>query len=175
MVKHNPCLFSVLRSCGYAPALLNVGGGYEIRASDVRNNTRVLLDDVSLADKIWQRMKHEIPPTWEEHDVKGLNERLRFLRYDPGEKFEPHFDGAYVRENGERSFITVQLYLNEGYQGGSTSFLDSTEDGAQRFDYIPKTGSVLVFQHRLLHEGALLREGRKYTIRTDIMYAPSVL
>lgn len=39
--------------------------------------------------------------------------RLRFLRYDKGEYFAPHFDGQYRRENGERSYITVQVYLNE--------------------------------------------------------------
>ena len=39
--------------------------------------------------------------------------RLRFLRYNPGQYFKPHFDGMYERTNGERSFITLQLYLNE--------------------------------------------------------------
>ena len=39
--------------------------------------------------------------------------RLRFLRYDPGEYFKPHMDGTYQRENGDRSYITIQLYLNE--------------------------------------------------------------
>jgi len=39
--------------------------------------------------------------------------RLRFLRYDPGEYFKPHFDGVYMRDNGERSCVTIQLYLNE--------------------------------------------------------------
>ena len=40
--------------------------------------------------------------------------RLRFLRYDAGQYFKPHFDGSYVREDGrEKSFITIHLYLNE--------------------------------------------------------------
>lgn len=35
----------------------------------------------------------------------------------------------------------------------------------------PKAGSVLLFQHRgLLHEGAVVTAGTKYTIRTDIIY-----
>jgi hypothetical protein len=37
---------------------------------------------------------------------------------------------------------------------------------------VPKSGSVLVFDHELLHEGALLKEGLKYAIRTDVMYRP---
>ena len=50
--------------------------------------------------------------------LEGLNERLRFLRYEPGEKFEPHLDGSFVRTDGDkagdRSFVTVLLYLNTG-------------------------------------------------------------
>jgi len=38
---------------------------------------------------------------------------LRILRYDPGEYFKPHCDGWYRRENGERSYVTIQIYLNE--------------------------------------------------------------
>lgn len=31
---------------------------------------------------------------------------------------------------------------------------------------------VLIFEHHLLHEGSELKQGRKYTIRTDVMYRP---
>jgi hypothetical protein len=31
---------------------------------------------------------------------------------------------------------------------------------------------VLVFQHDILHEGSRLKKGRKYTVRTDVMYRP---
>ncbi|KAK0661367.1 hypothetical protein DIS24_g2582 [Lasiodiplodia hormozganensis] len=54
----------------------------------------------------------------------GLNERLRFLRYEGGEYFKPHCDGVYERERKEgpdgkmapveRSFFTLHLYLNDG-------------------------------------------------------------
>lgn len=99
----------------------------------------------------------------------SLNERLRFLRYDPGERFEPHHDGMYVRPDGiERSYITVQLYLNGGFEGGSTTFLGSLED---RLEVVPMPGRVLVFEHRILHEGSALVKGRKYAVRTDVMYA----
>ena len=39
-------------------------------------------------------------------------------------------------------------------------------------DVNPKTGSVLVFQHDILHCGSELLHGIKYTLRTDVMYAP---
>ena len=98
-----------------------------------------------------------------------MNERLRFLRYDPGERFAPHNDGCYVRpDKSELSFITVQLYLNEGFQGGSTTFLSWNEE--DRLEVVPKIGRVLVFEHRILHEGSPLVKGRKYAVRTDAMY-----
>jgi hypothetical protein len=33
---------------------------------------------------------------------------------------------------------------------------------------------VLVFQHNLLHESPALIKGRKYAVRTDVMYRPLV-
>ena len=32
------------------------------------------------------------------------------------------------------------------------------------------SGSVLVFQHNIMHEGSELIKGQKYTMRTDVMY-----
>lgn len=49
----------------------------------------------------------------EVYRVSRLNERLRFLRYEGGEYFRPHFDGNYVTPDGkERSLFTIHLYLN---------------------------------------------------------------
>lgn len=74
--------------------------------------------------------------------------------------------------------FTLHLYLNdsaaessngEGTVGGATAFL--SPDGERRFDVNPKAGSVLIFQHRRLkHEGAVVKEGVKYTVRSDILY-----
>ncbi|GME36678.1 hypothetical protein GTA08_BOTSDO02214 [Neofusicoccum parvum] len=45
----------------------------------------------------------------------GLNERMRFLRYEGGEYFRPHCDGAYeTPDKSARSFFTLHLYLNDG-------------------------------------------------------------
>ncbi|XP_076470998.1 uncharacterized protein LOC143300938 isoform X2 [Babylonia areolata] len=155
---------------GYEKALVNVGGGRQMMMTDVRNSDRCIIDSTEEADKIWQRIKSYIPEIWKERSVMGLNERLRFLRYDPGQYFKPHFDGSYRRENGEISYITVQLYLNEGFHGGSTTFLSKRKDD-ERCEVVPKTGSALIFQHNMLHEGSKLEKGRKYAMRTDVMFS----
>jgi len=34
----------------------------------------------------------------------------------------------------------------------------------------PKEGMALIFLHKLYHEGSEVLEGRKYVLRSDIMY-----
>lgn len=92
---------------------------------------------------------------------------MRFLRYNPGEYFKPHFDGSYMRTNGDVSYITVQIYLNEvshlyleslsdqslecliviwiislakGFKGGSTTFLNKFDSKDGGLEVVPKTG-----------------------------------
>ena len=104
----------------------------------------------------------------------GLNERMRFLKYAPGHFFAPHQDLHFTRppsagpHAGETSHITVQLYLNDKFKGGTTRFLY----GKRHYDVKPKTGSVLLFDHDLLHEGSKVVGGIKYSVRTDVMFTP---
>ena len=95
----------------------------------------------------------------------GLNERLRFYRYEAGQMFAPHVDGYYRRPNGEQSLLTWMIYLNDDFTGGETKFY-----GAE-VEVKPETGMMLVFRHALLHEGAEVRAGRKYVLRSDIMFS----
>ncbi|CAG2201623.1 unnamed protein product [Mytilus edulis] len=159
---------------GFEAALLNAGGDRQVLVTDVRNSSRCIWDTKEEVDKIWKRIKEYVPDVWCHREVMGLNERLRILRYDPGEYFRPHCDGMYKRDNGETSYVTVQIYLNEGFEGGSTTFIGDHSD--ERVEVVPKTGSVLVFEHDhpILHEGSELIAGRKYAIRTDVMYSSKI-
>jgi hypothetical protein len=154
---------------GYTEALLNIGVNQEILDTRYRKSSRFMTDDKEFVSKLWSRICDQIPGTFKSHKVCGLNERLRFLRYDSGDFFKPHCDGCYSRPDGsELSLITIQIYLNEGFRGGETTFLsESTDD---RLGVVPKTGMILVFDQSLYHEGSKLIDGRKYTIRTDVMF-----
>jgi hypothetical protein len=200
VVLHNlftpqECLELIARSesSGYEDALVNIGGGRQMKMPDVRNNDRCMIDDPVFANNWWQRIVSCFPdPRLMMHEsfkkgdqtskakasniffAFGLNERLRFLRYDPGSYFAPHYDGRFVRVDGplagELSYVTCQLYLNEGFEGGSTKFQDPN-DSTRFHDVVPRTGSVLLFEHGLFHSGDLVVAGRKYAIRTDVMYS----
>ncbi len=55
------------------------------------------------------------------------------------------------------------IYLNDDFEGGTTAF-DS-------FEVAPKTGDGLIFFQELEHAGLPIVSGRKYVLRTDIMYS----
>lgn len=173
----------------YEPALINIGNGRQVKMDNVRNNDRCIIDNVEFADTLWSRVEQCVDRSsslynanWSRTPKKavGFNERLRFLRYDPGTYFAPHYDGTYVRGNelgreraGKESYVSALLYLNEGYEGGATRFLNPLNNGEGKEVRI-SPGSLLLFQHDCFHEGALLQAGRKYVMRTDVMYSNSL-
>jgi predicted 2-oxoglutarate/Fe(II)-dependent dioxygenase YbiX len=157
---------------GYEPATITTGNGAELRP-DVRNNDRVIYDDEVLAETLWELVKDYFPATVKNRSVRGLNERFRFYRYDPGQRFEWHMDGYFERENGERSLYTVLFFLNDSFEGGETRFRIRDDAGVKTVGVKPVTGHVLIFLHEMLHEGAAVSAGRKYILRTDVMYSPT--
>jgi prolyl 4-hydroxylase len=71
------------------------------------------------------------------------------------------------------SRLSVLIYLNDDYEGGHTNFLDgNNKQGPTKiaFSVQPVTGTAIIFEHHLLHEGEILKKGVKYILRTDIMY-----
>lgn len=84
----------------------------------------------------------------------------------------------------QRSMMTFMLYLNEGFEGGSTNFVDEkqelwkdpitqiycAEESNILMRIVPKTGMAIVFRHHLLHEGQQLKSGVKYIMRSEVMH-----
>ncbi|MDZ8189582.1 MAG: 2OG-Fe(II) oxygenase [Nostoc sp. ChiSLP02] len=163
---------SLTEKIGYTDAPITTIRGFEIRP-DIRNNQRVILDDRDRAFELWQRVSNYIPTTIGRWHAVGLNERFRFYRYDPGQQFAIHHDGAYRRPNGEESLLTFMIYLNEGFEGGETRFyLRQYHVDSSNLAVVPVTGMALCFVHELAHEGATVIQGRKYVLRSDVMYSP---
>ncbi len=106
-----------------------------------------------------------------------VNERLRFLKYTEGNKFERHCDGLFPRKikdgNLERSVFTMHLYLCDSEEGGATIFYDDDlfESTRGEFRCEAKKGRLAIFrQTNFAHCGERVEKGTKYTVRTDIMY-----
>jgi prolyl 4-hydroxylase len=145
-------------------------------ATNVRNNERVLFDHPVLAAELFERARPFLPPAFGRRPLIGFNERWRFYRYGPGQSFQPHRDGSFVRyDTMEESHLTFMIYLNEGAAGGETRFFRGMEDAFSRRPYLevtPRLGMALVFIHRIWHEGAAVTAGEKLVLRTDVMYGP---
>jgi predicted 2-oxoglutarate/Fe(II)-dependent dioxygenase YbiX len=155
-------LVAVAEAVGFEGAPLTTGRGF-VHSPEIRNNTRVMLDDPERAADLWERVREHVPEEREGMSAVGLNERFRFYRYEPGQYFRWHYDGAFVRSDEERSLLTVMVYLNGGVIGGATEFADFGR-------VFPETGKLLLFQHAVYHQGAPVERGRKYVLRTDVMY-----
>ena len=152
-----------IEALGPTDAPITTAVGFVMR-KDIRNNTRVIFDDVALAQTLFERVAAQLPSPLCAMTPVGANERFRCYRYEREQRFAPHYDGAFVRNDSERSLLTFMVYLNEGFGGGATTF-----DG---FDVsvVPKTGRALLFQHFLRHEGCSVTSGVKYALRSDVMY-----
>lgn len=116
----------------WARAMVNAGNGKETMVTDTRNCGRILYDAPVIAKRIMDRLRPfliecgvdtvedqghitGLGPVKRKETLKmsRLNERLRFLKYEGGEYFRTHYDGAYVTPDGkERSLFTIHLYLN---------------------------------------------------------------
>ena len=161
---------------GFTPALLNIGLRKQQYRPEIRLNHRCIVDEGVVAEVLWQRLRDIVPSEWHGRNAQSINERMRFLCYhEPEQRFDAHFDGDFTRAGdhpraGETSCITLQVYLNDGFSGGHTSFICKNDEAPVKV--IPRQGSVLAFSQNLLHEGSAVEAGIKYTMRTEVMYAP---
>jgi hypothetical protein len=147
--------------------------GYEVAAvggevvSSFRNNARAFLTDKDLAGALWQKSAPFIPGQRDGWEAVGLHENFRFYRYETGEEFKRHCDGTVRRGDHEQSKMTFMVYLSDVTEGGATVFY--LRDGSQ-IAVQPQRGKALVFDHLCLHAGTAVIQGRKYVLRTDVMY-----
>jgi len=176
-------------------AAVNGPGGIGYVNVSYRNSSRILFDTPELADWIMQKLlpyapELETASSDRFNDILGsrgtkkvqlskVNERLRFLKYGPGQFFKPHCDGAYFPpDESEISYYTIQIYLSgdaESLQGGATRFMTGGYKPKRFIDVPPRVGRVLIFeQDSLFHSGEEVISGEKIAVRTEFMYKPLV-
>ena len=105
----------------------------------------------------------------------GFLEPVNVLHYDPGQKFELHYDyidpdvahfADDLKQRGQRT-ATALLYLNDAYEGGETDF------PRLEFSYKGKPGDLMIFANvdatgkpdpRTLHAGTPPTSGEKWVL-----------
>lgn len=141
-----------------------------------RDNDRLVIDDEPLSQRLFDQFRHLLPSTLEHSGshwrLSGLNSRFRSCRYQQGQAFTRHRDGAHAEGEGRRSLLTLMLYLNDGaeFQGGSTRFYPDRWSPEAERNIRPQAGLGIIFDHAYWHDGQAVSEGTKYVLRTDVMY-----
>jgi len=138
------------------------------------------------SELLFQRVLPHLPATIQEEAVTGINARWRLFRYGTDAVYRPHIDGSwpasalengkYVSDDSHRSRLTFLVYLNDGFEGGGTTFYLPKDGGLEAQSVTPQAGNVLLFPQgntaSLVHEGSKVESNDhcKYVIRTDVLY-----
>ena len=166
----------------------------------IRHNHNVTwVVDESTIDILWQRCAGLMtgnPDLFAGKRAVGLNARWRFYRYQHGDFFKPHTDGAWPGSKvvdhelitnaftdrwSQLSFI---MFLGDDYNGGHTQFYLNKDNpslpargGEPAIEINVRTpaGAVLCFPHGLhrlhcLHSSEAITRGTKYIIRSDVLF-----
>ena len=123
-----------------------------------------------LANELYRKLYNFIPKKFSNRVVVGLNDHFRFSKYYPGERFKIHKDGVNQDIDGNRSVMTLNIFLNKDFEGGETTFFYWNK--RFRCSIKPKPGSGALFDALQYHCGEKVSSGIKYLIRTDVMVKP---
>ena len=135
-----------------------------------RNNDRLVENNSVLSDYLSEKLtRRQIPDLKEE--ITGINEKIRFCRYQKDQLFSRHQDGVYYPNSNHESKFTFLLYLNDNscFEAGATEFYTSKMAQFPVKTIVPKKGKLVVFDHQIWHTGARVTKGNKYILRSDIM------
>lgn len=152
--------------------------GIPVVVETIRKSLRCMLDSRTFADALWARIRHAVPARLPNGlCARRVNERMRILKYLPGDEFKAHRDGCYASPDGmEVGQLTVLVYLNEGYTGAHTTYYTGSGgvggDGAESggVAVFPTPGAVVLQDPALVHAVPPLESGVKYALRTEVMY-----
>lgn len=159
------------------------GFGATSYPKDYRGNLRLITTDISLADALWGRLQNFVPTkvssTGDEWEASGLNDCWRLSKYHPRDVFERHVDACFMPTYDESSMFTVNIYLNDGFAGGSTRFyFEEGDRDVADLAVTPEAGLCLLFRQPpgqyYDHDGEKVRSGLKYLLRSDVMYRRQV-
>ena len=198
---------------GFSPSPPSGGGHGQTPRTGARTSQFYVYDDKDFANKLWERLKDYVPTNL--RDIKpvpymnsftqgdefkpvGVNDHLRFYKYDPGQYILKHDDYRMSRFRYDKekdkyyeqmSFLTIVIYLNEDFQDGRTlfwtkyattgttghcRFIRDVEFTESDLQIVPELGKAVIHDHMVQHEGEPPKKSTKYILRTDILHEKEV-
>ena len=133
---------------------------------DPRQDAVADVYDPRLALRLYWRAQDHLPLQIDGHELFAIRPTLRLVRYREGQGTTAHRDCAVSGAAGERSRLTLLIYLNDDFEGGETQFVDGQTTVS------PSVGKALLFAHGEMHRGDVVRDGTKYVLRCEVYYAP---
>jgi len=180
-------MIGLTESLGYLP-----DAAVSLPRSVRHNDSLTWVTDDLTTNTIWQRCEPMMADEQGIHHGKralGLNGRFRFYRYQAGDYFSPHTDGAWPgskvidRQLVTNAFsdrwsqLTFLLFLSDAYEGGRTQFYlpSNNHDQTTVVNVRTPVGGVLCFPHGMhplhcLHSSEAIVSGSKYIIRSDVLF-----
>lgn len=150
------------------------------------NYERVVMIDRNLSNELFNRIKHLLPEEYLGCKILYLNDVFRFSRYNNGGEFEIHKDGTNFDRNRNdeypiwlqpMSMFTLNIFLNDNFEGGETDFFNSANRADLRYSLKPQPGRAGLFYAKQWHCGNKVQfdetkgQTYKYLLRTDVMVA----
>jgi Rps23 Pro-64 3,4-dihydroxylase Tpa1-like proline 4-hydroxylase len=130
------------------------------------NYDRVIYISDEWAECIYSRVIDILPKGFREEI--DINTYFRFSKYYPGGFFRIHSDGINQNKDGKRTIMTINIFLNNECEGGSTTFY-SDDRKRKVISVKPEPGTCAIFDRRIQHCGDRVTSGIKYLFRTDVM------
>lgn len=125
-------------------------------ASEIRTSSGMFL--MKGQDDIISRIEDKIA-TWT-FLPKENGEAIQVLRYQDGEKYEPHFDYFHDKNNqalGGHRIATVLMYLSDVIKGGETVFPSSEDRSCKRLIIVTEFQESCIVASYLIRTFDILR------------------
>ncbi|PRP93225.1 hypothetical protein ENSA5_44020 [Enhygromyxa salina] len=124
-----------------------------------------VIDAPVLALRLFYRLSAQLSSSREDAELAGLKPLLRCLEYRRGEGTRAHCDPTRETSDGQRSQLSVVVFLNDRFVGGGIEFPDLGRTVEAR------VGRACVFPHSLRHIDHVLERGRKFVLETEVFYS----
>ena len=132
---------------------------------------RNILHSTDWATTIYNRIIHHLPEKIKQSIY--VNDYFRFSKYTPGQYFGLHQDKVNRDKNGSKAIMTINIFLNDNFEGGETCFYENDDATSTTqpavVHAIPQTGRGAIFENQIWHTGNIVQKGYKYLLRTDVM------